>query len=301
VLVTWMDEQLAAAGITRTGAVGEPRVRPWSTVLTAPTTAGPVWLKETCAANGFEAGLYEILRAVAPNRVLDPIAVDTDRGFLLLPDGGAPVGWDLPPDDLVAILVDVLPRYATLQRELAPHVDRMLAAGVTDMRPEIMPTRFAEAVSAVGGLPEVEAHEPEFRDWCARLAESAAPASLDHNDLHPANILLDDPADPDTVRFYDWGDAVIAHPFAAMFVPLKVLLDKLGPQAPATLHVRDAYLEVFTDLAPRAELVAELDLACRVAKVARTLVWARAIATDPGEWADAPRETLLSLLADSYY
>ncbi|WP_436492737.1 phosphotransferase [Actinokineospora sp. HUAS TT18] len=295
-LVTWMDEQLAAAGISRTGEVGEPRVRPWSTVLSAPTTAGPVWLKQTGAANGFEAALYEILLDVAPHRVLAPIAVDTDRGWLLLPDGGDPVGWDLPPDDLVTVLTDVLPHYATLQRDLAPHVDRMIAAGVTDMRPEIMPTRFAEAVAVVGGLPEVEAREPEFREWCARLAASPARASLDHNDLHPANILVNA-----GIRFYDWGDAVIAHPFAAMFVPLKVLLDKLGPQAPGTLRVRDAYLEAFTDLAPRAELVAELDLACRVAKVARTLVWARAIKTDPGEWADAPRETLLTLLADSYY
>ncbi|CRK60381.1 hypothetical protein [Alloactinosynnema sp. L-07] len=300
-LVNWMDEQLAAAGISRTGDVGEPRVRPWSTVLTAPTTTGPVWLKTTSAATGFEAALYEILHELAPHRVLEPIAVDTERGWLLLPDGGAPVGWDLPPDDLAAILVDVLPRYGVLQRDVAPQVDRMLAAGVADMRPEVMPTRFAAAVSAVGGFPEVEAREADFLGWCARLTESPVPACLDHNDLHPANILLTDPTDPDAVRFYDWGDAVIAHPFAAMFVPLKVLLDKLGPQAAGTLRVRDAYLEAFTDLAPRAELAADLDLACRVAKVARTLVWARAIATDPGEWADAPRETLGTLLADSYY
>ena len=45
----WLDARLAEAGIARIGAVEQPRVRPWGTVLRAPTTAGPVWLK-ACGA-----------------------------------------------------------------------------------------------------------------------------------------------------------------------------------------------------------------------------------------------------------
>ena len=56
---------------------------------------------------------------------------------------------------------------------------------------------------------------------------------------------------------------------------------------------------MFADRAPHAELVATLDMACRVAKIARTLTWERAIqaareqgeAIDP-DWATAPAETL---------
>jgi hypothetical protein len=74
---------------------------------------------------------------------------------------------------------------------------------------------------------------------------------------------------------------------------------------PRILRLRDAYLDVFSDLAPHSELVETLELACRVAKVARALVWNRAVtALGPDEveerWASAPLESLASLLDDSY-
>ncbi|MGQ0840439.1 phosphotransferase [Actinokineospora sp.] len=287
--VSWLDACLADAGIVRTGEVEQPRVRPWATVLTAPTTAGPVWLKAAGPGTAFEAGLYEVLHDIVPDRVLAPIATDPARGRLILPDGGPTLGG-LRED----LLVDVLPRYGQLQRDLAPHVDRLLAAGVADMRPPILPTRFAEALSVVGDAAEpVAALGEQVTAWCARLAASPVPASIDHNDLHPENILV--AADPSLVRFYDWGDSVVAHPFAAMLVPLS----RLGDDA-AVHRARDAYLEAFTDLAPRAELVADLELACRLGKIARALVWHRAVAAEPGDFADAPAETLLGLLADTH-
>ena len=74
---------------------------------------------------------------------------------------------------------------------------------------------------------------------------------------------------------------------------------------PDLLGIRDAYLKIFSDLAPHAELVATLELACRVGKVARALTWARAVAqSDPDElddhYARAPVACLRSLLDDSY-
>jgi hypothetical protein len=95
------------------------------------------------------------------------------------------------------------------------------------------------------------------------------------------------------VRFYDWGDSVVAHPFASMLVALGFVRDQLGDDAVS--RPRDAYLEVFSDLAPHGELVAEMELACRVAKIARVLTWARAV----GGHADEPLESLGALLADS--
>jgi hypothetical protein len=56
----------------------------------------------------------------------------------------------------------------------------------------------------------------------------------------------------------------------------------------------------------RAELMAALELACRVVKVARALTWHRAIsAAGDGEvdaaWARGPAELLVAVLADSPY
>jgi hypothetical protein len=79
----------------------------------------------------------------------------------------------------------------------------------------------------------------------------------------------------------------------------------VGVDGPQILRMRDAYLEVISDLAPHGELVETLEIACRVGKIARALVWNRAIsALGPDEveerWASAPLESLVSLLDDSY-
>jgi aminoglycoside phosphotransferase (APT) family kinase protein len=141
--------------------------------------------------------------------------------------------------------------------------------------------------------------------WCKRLASSPGASSLDHNDLHPWNIL----GDADQPKYYDWGDSVVAHPFAAARLPLLFVQRDLetGFDDPRFLRARDAYLDVFSDLAPRAELVETLEVACHVAKIARVLTWDRALraARDQGEpveddWVSAPRETLVSLLDESY-
>jgi hypothetical protein len=266
----WMD-----AHVRRTGAVEVFRERPWATILRAPTSDGPVWLKAPAPDTVFEVGLYALLERVVPQRILVPLAVDLERGWLLLPDGGEP-----------ADLETALPAYAELQRALAPHADALLALGVLDMRAAAMPARFDEAVACIEGGHEVAHLRSTFASWCGELAVAPGAASLDHNDLHDENVL----AGP---RFYDWGDAVVAHPFACLLVPYQVVPEDRRPA------MRDAYLEVFSDLASHAELVATADLACRVAIVARALIWHRAVRSFPDadpNWTTAPLESLQALL-----
>ena len=74
--LAWLDDRLSAAGIARLGDVEQPRVRPWATVLRAPTTIGTVWLKASAPWTAYEVGIYDVLGAVAPDRVLTPIATD---------------------------------------------------------------------------------------------------------------------------------------------------------------------------------------------------------------------------------
>ena len=317
--VSWLDEQLAAAGIQRTGQVEQPHLRPWATALTAPTTHGPVWLKATGPATAFEVGLYQLLQRVVPDRVLRPIAADTTRGWIVLPDGGPPLGDRLTGADLVAAVQAALPQYGQLQRDLAPHAGELLALGVTDMRAASMPRRFDEALQAVGlsvqgggsaadqaMLQQVAAMRATFASWCAELADAPGSPSLDHNDLHPWNILVTEADQAGRARFYDWGDSVVAHPFVSMLVALGYMCQHLrvGVDAPEILRLRDAYLEPFSDIAPHAELVAALELACRVGKVARTLTWSRTVGAlgdeEAGQFASAPRQELGSLLDDSY-
>ena len=298
----WLDESLAGAGIVRTGAVTRAYVRPWGTVLTAPTSHGPVWLKAPGADTAFEVALYPLLARLAPDHVLTPIAVDVPRGLLLLPDGGRPLG----EEGLAEALVTILPAYGRLQRDLIPHVGDLLAYGVTDMRAAVMPRRFDEAVEAARRYADrhgdedgretcrrVAALRDTFTGWCERLGEAAVAPSLDHGDLHAWNIL----AGRRGTVFYDWGDSVVAHPFASMLVTLGFLGDA---PAPVVRRVRDSYLEPFADLAPHADLVEELELACRVGKISRVLTWERAVRHDEtSEYASAPLQSLSALLSDS--
>jgi phosphotransferase family enzyme len=261
----WIDRRLAEAGRERTGPVEQTRVRPWATVLRVPTTDGVVWMKAAGPATAFEAGLYEVLAREVPEQVLVPIAVDAPRGWMLLPDGGAPV-TELP--------AAALAQYGRLQRTLAPRASELPTLGVPDMRPEVMPGRFAEALEAARAsaprdarpLTQVAALADDVARWCDALADSPVPASLDHNDLHQHNVLGTGP-----YRFYDWGDAVVAHAFAVMLVPSQVLA---GPQLELA---RAGYLAAFADLAPAEQLAEDLELACRVARIARTLTWERAL------------------------
>jgi len=305
--VAWLDEQLSRVGMKRTGEVEQPHLRPWATVLRAPTTGLPVWLKATGPGTAFEVGLYELLNRVVGEHVLTPIAIDLERSWVLLPDGGPTLGDRVEGDGLIDAFATILPRYARLQRCLAPQAENILALGVSDMRPAMMPTRFDEALEAFGPPEQVAAQRENFASWCARLAAMPGPASIDHNDLHPYNMLVSGPGAAGEVRFYDWGDAVLAHPFACMLVPLGWIRDRLSvaEDGPEVRRVRDAYLEVFSDLAPHAELVEALELACRVGKVARALTWGRAVmASSPeemdDEYASAPLYCLRSLLDQSY-
>jgi hypothetical protein len=285
----WLDGQLAARGIRRTGEVTQPHLRPWATVLRAPTTRGVVWLKAAGPQTAFEVELYRLLEQVVPDRILVPLASDARRGWIVLPDGGVRLGERLDDLDLVEAMVEVLPRYGELQRSLEPHVEELLGLGLADMRAAVMPRRFEEATAAVGRyvgrhgtegdretLRRAAAMAGRFQGWCERLGGAAVGASLDHNDLHLWNVFVDPGAGPGTVgrvRFYDWGDSVVAHPFASMLLGLGMirLQLKVAADDPAVTRPRDAYLEVFGDLASHGELVEELELACRVGKALRAL------------------------------
>jgi len=274
----WMDEQLAVAGVQRVAEVEQPRVRPWGTVLTAQTSRGQVWLKAPAPETAFEVGLYELLHAVTPDYVLAPIAADVQRGWVLLPDGGPVLFDEVSGPELVDALVVVLPQYGQMQRDLASHVDELLALGVADMRAAIMPARFDEALDAVSRyvdrhgaaaernmFAQVSGLRAPFGRWCERLAAAPGAPSLDHNDLHPHNIFATGMSGTGTAKFYDWGDSVVAHPFASMLVALDYLREFLDdPDGSSVLRARDAYLEVFSDLAPRADLVQAMELATHV-------------------------------------
>jgi hypothetical protein len=220
---------------------------------------------------------------------------------MLLPDGGATMraaGGAGSADAWAAMLGD----YARLQVELVPRADEMVALGVPDLRPDRLPGLVADLLDddeflrpdRPGGLPSetrnrLRAGLDEYRALCRRLADGGIPATLQHDDLHDANVFVGG----GPFRFFDWGDASVAHPFLSLLVPLRAAGRALGvPYGdPVLLRLRDAYLEPWIPYGTAAELREQADLALRVGPLPRAMTWRRILrGVHPAErieWQDA--------------
>jgi hypothetical protein len=278
--LAWIDDALAGAGLRATGPVEQTRVRPWSAVAKVPVGERTVWFKANGRCSTYEARLADALARWAPGRVLEPIAVDGQRGWSLLPDGGQVLR--AVADDGLGHWEQLLARHADLQRDLAPRAGQMVELGVPDMTAATLPGHFAALLDdprGGGALPAdqlaaLRAYQPAYGLLCERVAASAVPVSVQHDDLHDGNVLVGD-----GYRFFDWGDASVAHPFAVLLVALRVAADRhgLSPGDPALARLRDAYLEPWTVYGTRADLAAEVEPAVQTAKVSRALSWLRSL------------------------
>jgi hypothetical protein len=299
--VAWAAEQLARRGMTPVGEPEQPHVYAWSTALRLPVDIGAVWLKSVGPGSGHEPALAAALGEWVPDRVLVPLAVHPGRRLMLLPDGGATLraaGGAGSGDAWEAMLGD----YARLQLALVPHAAEMVGLGVPDARPEVLPDLVRELLTddeslllgEPGGLaPDVRdrlvADGGRYAQACRRLADSGIPATLQHDDLHDANVFVGDGRH----RFFDWGDAVVSHPFVSLLVTLRVAQRALGvPNGDAALlRLRDAYLDEWRAHGNLEELREQVDLALRIGSLQRALTWRRILRgvhpAERVEWQDA--------------
>jgi hypothetical protein len=281
----WAADRLAERGIALDGDPEQPHVRAWSTAFRMPVRGGAVWLKSVGPGSAQEPALVGALGEWVPEHVLVPLAVDGERRLMLLPDGGTTLrnaGGASSVQAWEAMLRD----YAQLQVELLPRGDELLALGVPDLRPERLPELVPELLdddefqlrARPDGLTEevrerLVAGLGEYGGLCRRLADSGIPATLQHDDLHDANVFVGDGRH----RFFDWGDASVAHPFLSLRVPLRVAGEALGVSSGGRvlLRLRDAYLEPWSSYGSPAELRELTGTALRVSPLPRAMTWRR--------------------------
>jgi aminoglycoside phosphotransferase (APT) family kinase protein len=105
-------------------------------------------------------------------------------------------------------------------------------------------------------------------ELCDELAGYGVPATIQHDDLHHANLYLGG----GRLRVLDWGDASIAHPFASLVVTFRFLEERtrLAPGDPWFTRLRDAYLEPWG-----RDLGDAFALAVRVGSFARAIAYIR--------------------------
>lgn len=284
----WIRDAIHAAGLEPTGPIEQPRIRPWSTHLTVPTSGGLLWFKENHPAQVAEAAVVDELSRLAPQHVAVPLAVERTRGWLLTPDHGATLAsLDRIDDDTWCRLVS---EFADVQRRVAGAEEPLLAAGLQPLPPSAAADHVEHHVEQMRRRPPDDAcylppgladlvlrSLPSLRRTAGRLA-AAGPAltSLEHNDLHQNNVFVPS-SEEATLRYFDFGDAVWAHPFTSLMVPLTELCQDRGtePDDPRVTRVVDAYLEIWTDVVSLPELREVARLARAMGPVHRFETWRR--------------------------
>jgi Ser/Thr protein kinase RdoA (MazF antagonist) len=225
-------------------------------------------------------------------------AIEPEKGWLLLADAGPTLAQKLREKFRGQSWERMLGHFAVLQRLVAPLADELIARGVPDERPERLSGVLRNLLSHSPDLTDLTTRErDDLLGWPGRWAEPAAelaalgiPASIQHGDLHAGNVSVL-PRSP--VRFFDFGDASVAHPFTTMLVPLQ-MATALGADDQAIERLRESYLDAFTDLAPLRQLQRGLDVALKAAVLPKAAAWHRALLTAPAAhpWGRPVREYL---------
>jgi hypothetical protein len=270
----WVRERIADLGLS-IAAIEQPHVRPWGTVFRVETDADVVWFKASIAPVAYEVPLLEQLGARRADAVPPLLAGDAGRGWMLLGDAGSRLA-DLHPDGPpIELWEHFLPGYAELQLDTAPAADALIAAGVPDRRSAELVDGFLRVLEddrlvrprteplAEAELARLRALAPALLDAIDAVAALGLPDTVHHDDLHAWNVCVDG----GRYRFIDWGDASIAQPLLSLYVPLIRVPEGTAERA------RDAYLEPWTTLAPRAALVSACKPALVLAQLTGVLKW----------------------------
>jgi hypothetical protein len=261
----WANEH-----VTPVGSIALVSDEPWAKVSRIAADSGTVWLKECAPVQGFEPRLSAELFARWPDRVAPVLAVDVERGWLLLGDAGTQLRELENP---LETWLTILPEYAEMQRGEAAHAREHVAQGVPDLRPLALIERH-EAWLRDGepldddGRAALGSFTSRFATMCETLDAADVPSSVQHDDLHGTNVYVSAGGN----RVIDWGDASIAHPFFSLVVTFRDLREvhHIALDDPWFARLRDAYLEPwgpgYNDL---------FALALRIGAIAHAIAWQR--------------------------
>jgi hypothetical protein len=271
----WIHEQMARIGSGAVGVIDQHHVRPWSTVMRVPTEQGDVYFKANASALRHEAALVTLLAARRPDCVPPLLAVDVERGWMLMADAGTRLREIVEREGDLSCWLEILPLYAGLQIDLADHADELLAVGVPDLRLSTLPSRYEQLLDVLVELPSydrrrLEGNMSRVGEMCEELAGYGLAETIQHDDFHDGQIFVRDGC----YLLLDWGDACMSHPFFTLSVTLEGNLAWGLDDVQGSVEVgpfRDAYLAPFIRIAKSADLDAASETAMRLGWICRAV------------------------------
>lgn len=301
----WVDHRLAGLGMERVGAMTPVRIRFWSAVHRIEVRGGAwdrVYFKAANPGQGFEGSLLAALGGIVPQQMVAPLAVDAQRAWWLLPDGGTTLADVAGTTGTAGTWSELLAQVARLQQrliteraalpfvpeaatsELVETVERLVdeGASLSPDDPQFLPAAFVAMARAGYGRLEL----------AVRTLTQLVPDTLQPNDVSLGNAVQPHTASG-PYRLFDLGDSLWSHPFGVLHLPLRlangVPLTGRRPDGPTTEAIVAAYLGAWSQV-PQHQWPDVLDAADRVGAIHRALSWRRLLNhVTPDALPDPPR------------
>ena len=292
--VAWGERQLYRVGDTSPVATTLVKRRAWSTVWKLERPSGRFYLKEAAPGFDVEAPLLAALCSWRPASIVELVAVDTTRGWVLTRDAGRmlhDVMFD-DPEGGRARLTAMLMAYAGIQADCQQHDAPPFVHMLEDRSPAAMPHSFATVVADDALLRAGGASSGDFAErnrWlrrvdqlCRELAALGLPVTLEHGDLHTSNIMISVDGTP---RIADWGDACWATPLHALAMCLDDIAGrhKIAHDDPWFAQLTKTYFDTLRISGTVGDCHRALAVARALAPASGVLQWSRGVDRMPAD------------------
>ncbi len=284
--VAWASAQLEQAGTPPTGP--SELFRSWqrAAMMRLPTADGPAYLKVVPPIFRHEPALTAALAAAAPAYFAPVVAIDAERGWLLMRELRGNLLDRLRNDGDVATWQKALACFAEVQITTRSRLPELRALGVPErplahLASQLGPL-LADPAATLPGRPA--GLSPDERTRLALLAARIGPladalagyglpASLDHGDFWAGQVLVGEHG----FGFLDWSDSSITHPFFSLLLFLLEVEDYFPRVPEVRERLRDAYLEPWAAQMRGVPLVRAFELAQPLAALHHALAYHRVV------------------------
>ncbi len=225
-VIAWTKKQLIALGYKIIDGPIVVRDMPWSKVSRFKTSKGSVYLKQMAAPFVIEPKILQFMHENFSTAVTEVIAMNEQLSCFLMKDAGQ-VFRDIQKQNFqTQLFCNALKIHAQIQIASVSFVESFILMSVNDWRLKKLPDLYGDFVTRehlleAAGLSKYEIEmlqnfSPQMQILCEQLSAYNIPETIEHNDFHDNNILIQD----DRITINDWGDACISHPFLSLATAL---------------------------------------------------------------------------------
>lgn len=275
IVESWVKKTAIKNEITINGEIEQVKISDLCAILRIPAVEGDFYFKAVIPGALYEAVLSKQINNLLKGKSVDVVDINEKEGWLLMHDiKGQPLR-ELKDKSLWQIAIR---EYAKLQVKEVEYANELISIGVPDRRLGVLKSeidKHLEGMCATGlnedETSKVMALKPELLKMCDDM-EGIIPYSIEHGDLHSANIRLVD----EEIVFFDWGDATVTHPFFSTRVfwnSIDELIKSESEWLDMVNEFRPYYLEPWTKFAPIGELERLLLISDQLSCVYRALSW----------------------------